>query len=67
MWKKTINSCHIFKNVSRQVLPCQKFSVFENEYNFFNQRNDKYLEEHHQFLPPFKKCIPTKVSVFEIE
>ena len=37
-----------------------KNSVFEIEYTFFNQRNKKYVEEAYQFLPPIKKCIPTK-------
>ena len=32
----TINFCHILKNVSQQKLPCQKVSVFEIEYKFFN-------------------------------
>ena len=49
MWKKTINSCHILKNVSLQVLPCQKNSVFEKEYIFCNQSNGKYLDKHYQF------------------
>ena len=53
MWKKTINFCHLLKNVSPQKFTCQKVSAFEIDYTFFNQRNKK--EEDYQFLPPFKK------------
>ena len=51
------------KNVSRQVLPCQKVSVFEIEATFFNQRREMNVKEvyDYQFLSPFKKCIPTKL------
>ena len=62
------------KNVSRQVLPCQKVSVFETEHTFFNQRMEMNVKEvyEYQFLSHVKKCIPTKfpcqtISVSEIE
>ena len=72
MWKKNINFCTLSKNVSRQLLPCQKTSVFKNEYNFFNQRNEKYVKEDYQLLSSFKNLIPTstsmpKILVFVIE
>ena len=72
MWKENINFCTLSKNVSRQLLPCQKTSVFKNEYNFFNQRNEKYVKEDYQLLSSFKNLIPTstsmpKILVFVIE
>ena len=63
MWKKTNIFCHFLKNVTRQVLPCQKTSVFKNEYNFFNQRNEKYVKEDYQLLSSFKNWIPTSTSM----
>ena len=36
MRKKTINFCHLSKKVFREKLPCQKISVFEISYTFFN-------------------------------
>ena len=59
MREKTISFCHFQKNESRQKLPCQKVSVIEVEYTFLNQRNEKYVEEDYQYLPPSKNFIPT--------
>ena len=72
MWKKTINSCHILKNVFRQVLPCQKVSVSENEIIFAikgtvniwtNTTNFSHLSKNE-----FRQVRPCqKTSVFEID
>ena len=60
--RRLSNFVTFHKNVSRQVLPCQKVSVFEIEHTFFNQRREMNVKEvfDYQFLSPFKKCIPTK-------
>ena len=62
MWRKTINICHLPKNVFRQKLPCQKNSVFEASYTFSNQWKWMYgkTKYDYQFSSPVKKCIPTK-------
>ena len=63
MWKKTINFCHFLKSVSGQKLSCRKFSVFQIEYTFCQSMEQKLLEGDYQFLPPFKKWIPTSTSM----
>ena len=42
--KKTINICHLPKKDSRQVLPFQKMSVFETEYDFFQSKEGNECE-----------------------
>ena len=67
MWKKTINSCHILKTVSRKVLPCQKVSVFESEYIFF-QNKCMTISFCHLLKNVSRQVIPLqKVSLIEIE
>ena len=56
-----------FKKCIPTKLTCQKVSVFEVDYTFFNQRNKIYVEENYQFLPLFKKqIIQVKTSIPQI-
>ena len=71
MWKKNINFCHLLKIGFKQILPCQKISVFEIECTHFNQRKEIYVKEDYQFCHlsknVFRQKLPCqKVSVFEI-
>ena len=64
MWRKTINICHLPKNVFRQKLPCQKNSVFEISYNF-STNGCKCMEKQSMTIilfSPFKKWITTSTS-----
>ena len=51
----------------KQIYPGKNFhtknSVFEMKILFSNKRNKVYVEEAYHFLPPFKKCIPSKTSM----
>ena len=64
MWKKNFNFCHLLKIGSKQILPCQKISVFENECTHFNQNKEIYMKEDYQFCHLLKKFLHAKKFQF---
>ena len=65
----TIHFCHLLKNGFRQVLPCQKISVFEVEYNFLISGTNCMWKKTINFcrLPKMYPVPFQKMSVFETE
>ena len=60
--KKTINICHRLQNVSQQVCPCQKNSVFEIEYILFQSKERNVSRRRLIFFVTLKKnFLPTKL------
>ena len=65
----TIHFCHLLKSGFRQVLPCQKISVFEVEYNFLISGTNCTWKKTINFCHLPKRYTVTfqKVSLFETE